>query len=84
MRPEQSNATPGVSLPHYTNAQYAATRHVSRSEMQPGDLLFFHSDLHHVGIYIGGGMMIHAPNTGTQVSLAPVHWNKVVGIGRPG
>jgi peptidoglycan DL-endopeptidase CwlO len=76
----------GVSLPHYTNAQYAATNHVSRSDMQPGDLIFFHSDLHHVGIYIGGGMFVHAQNSATGVVVSPIAgwWSgSIAGIGRP-
>lgn len=60
----------GVSLPHYTGAQYSAGRHVSESDLRPGDLVFFYSDLHHVGIYIGGGRFIHAPHTGTVVQIA--------------
>ncbi|MFM2079120.1 MAG: hypothetical protein RJA49_3010 [Actinomycetota bacterium] len=74
----------GVSLPHQSGAQFASVPHVSRDQVQPGDLIFYYAPIGHVGIYVGGGMMIHAPNTGTHVSLAPVHWNKVVGIGRPG
>jgi cell wall-associated NlpC family hydrolase len=74
----------GVSLPHQSGAQFASVPHVSRDQVQPGDLIFYYAPIGHVGIYVGGGMMIHAPNTGTQVALAPVHWNKVVGIGRPG
>ncbi|MEW9549968.1 NlpC/P60 family protein [Nonomuraea sp. NPDC050783] len=60
----------GISLPHYTGDQWTAGRHVSREELRPGDLVFFYSDLHHVGIYIGGGMMIHAPRTGDVVRVA--------------
>jgi cell wall-associated NlpC family hydrolase len=40
--------------------------------MRPGDLVFFYSDLHHVGIYIGGGMMVHAPHTGDVVHVAKI------------
>ncbi|MGA4994601.1 NlpC/P60 family protein [Nonomuraea bangladeshensis] len=60
----------GISLPHYTGDQWTAGRHISREEMRPGDLVFFYSDLHHVGIYIGGGMMVHAPRTGDVVRVA--------------
>ncbi|MEO3813376.1 NlpC/P60 family protein [Sphaerisporangium sp. B11E5] len=62
----------GISLPHYTGDQWTAGTHVSREEMRPGDLVFFYSDLHHVGIYIGGGMMVHAPRTGDVVRVAPI------------
>ncbi|WP_433435739.1 NlpC/P60 family protein [Nonomuraea sp. CA-141351] len=60
----------GISLPHYTGDQWTAGRHISRSELRPGDLVFFYSDLHHVGIYIGGGMMVHAPQTGDVVRVS--------------
>ena len=45
----------GVSLPHFAAAQYADIAHVAIADLQPGDLVFFGSDLHHVGIYAGGG-----------------------------
>jgi peptidoglycan DL-endopeptidase CwlO len=61
----------GVGTAHYTGAFWAAYRHVSRSEMQPGDLVFFFSDHHHVGIYLGGGMMVNAPQTGDVVRIVP-------------
>ncbi|GAA2210370.1 C40 family peptidase [Nonomuraea monospora] len=60
----------GISLPHYTGSQWTAGRHISREELRPGDLVFFYSDLHHVGIYLGGGMMVHAPQTGDVVRIA--------------
>jgi peptidoglycan DL-endopeptidase CwlO len=59
----------GISLPHYTVAQWGATLPISTSELQPGDLLFF-DHLGHVGIYIGGGQFVHAPHTGTVVQIA--------------
>ncbi|MFC4591309.1 C40 family peptidase [Sphaerisporangium corydalis] len=62
----------GISLPHYTGDQWTAGTHVSREDLRPGDLVFFYSDLHHVGIYIGGGMMVHAPHTGDVVRVAPL------------
>ncbi|MEV0235143.1 NlpC/P60 family protein [Nonomuraea sp. NPDC050786] len=62
----------GISLPHYTGDQWTAGRHISRSELRPGDLVFFYGDLHHVGIYIGGGMMVHAPQTGDVVRIASI------------
>ena len=59
----------GVSLPHNAAAQYAVLPHVSESDLEPGDLVFF-DGLGHVGIYIGGGEMIHAPHTGTVVQIS--------------
>jgi cell wall-associated NlpC family hydrolase len=64
----------GVSLPHYTAAQYANTAHVPIADLQPGDLVFFGSDLHHVGLYIGGGQMIDAPQTGEFVRAEGIFW----------
>ncbi|MFI7453740.1 NlpC/P60 family protein [Nonomuraea sp. NPDC049714] len=60
----------GISLPHYTGDQWTAGRHIPKEELRPGDLVFFYSDLHHVGIYLGGGMMVHAPRTGDVVRIA--------------
>ena len=59
----------GVSLPHNAAAQYSGLPHVSESDLQPGDLVFF-DGLNHVGIYIGGGSIIHAPHTGTVVQIS--------------
>ena len=58
----------GVSLPRVTYSQWSAGRHVLRSELAPGDLVFFYGQSH-VGIYIGGGRFIHAPHTGTSVRI---------------
>lgn len=62
----------GISLPRTTYAQINAGRRVSRSQLQPGDLVFFYSGISHVGIYIGAGRMIHAPNPSAPVRVAPV------------
>ncbi|MFH8973296.1 NlpC/P60 family protein [Streptomyces sp. NPDC017890] len=62
----------GVSLPRTTYAQIDAGRRVSRSELRPGDLVFFYPGISHVGIYIGNGRMIHAPNPSAPVRVAPV------------
>ncbi|NUP23627.1 MAG: NlpC/P60 family protein, partial [Streptomyces sp.] len=62
----------GISLPRTTYAQIDAGRRVSRSELQPGDLVFFYSAISHVGIYIGNGQMIHAPNPTAPVRIAPI------------
>jgi cell wall-associated NlpC family hydrolase len=59
----------GVSLPHYTGAQWNVGVPVSRSDLQPGDLVFF-DGLGHVGIYIGGNEFIHAPHTGDVVKVS--------------
>lgn len=62
----------GVSLPRTTYAQIDAGRRVSPSELLPGDLVFFYSGISHVGLYIGNGQMIHAPNPSAPVRVAPV------------
>ncbi|MFF6915838.1 NlpC/P60 family protein [Streptomyces sp. NPDC012466] len=62
----------GVSLPRTTYSQIAAGRRVSRSELLPGDLVFFYAGISHVGIYVGNGRMIHAPNPSAPVRLAPL------------
>jgi peptidoglycan DL-endopeptidase CwlO len=62
----------GVSLPHSSRAQYSSGRKVSRSELQPGDLVFFYSPISHVGLYIGNGQMIHASNPSKPVGIASI------------
>jgi peptidoglycan DL-endopeptidase CwlO len=59
----------GVSLPHHAATQFGMGTPVSRSQLQPGDLVFFHG-LGHMGIYIGGGSFIHAPRTGDVVKIS--------------
>jgi peptidoglycan DL-endopeptidase CwlO len=61
-----------VSTAHYTGEFWNSYRHVSYNQLKPGDLVFFYRDHHHVGIYIGGGMMINAPHTGDVVRIASV------------
>ncbi|OAH13112.1 C40 family peptidase [Streptomyces jeddahensis] len=62
----------GVSLPRTTYAQIDAGRRIPRSELRPGDLVFFYSSVSHVGIYVGNGRMIHAPNPSAPVRIAPI------------
>lgn len=57
----------GIQLPHYTGKLWNSGTHVSRSELRPGDLVF--TEPHHVGIYVGGGRMVHAPHSGTVVQV---------------
>jgi cell wall-associated NlpC family hydrolase len=75
-------AQAGVSLPHSSSAQYGATRHVSSSDIQPGDLIFYYSPISHVAIYVGGGMQVAATHTGDYVRLQALH-SGIVGYGRP-
>ncbi|MFG2650019.1 NlpC/P60 family protein [Streptomyces sp. NPDC048436] len=62
----------GVSLPRTTYAQIAAGERVPRSQLRPGDLVFFYQGISHVGLYVGNGQMIHAPNPSAPVRLAPI------------
>ncbi|MFI8961321.1 NlpC/P60 family protein [Streptomyces sp. NPDC053493] len=74
----------GVSLPRTTYTQINAGRRVSRSELAPGDLVFFYSGISHVGLYIGGGQMIHAPRPGAPVRVAPIDEMPFAGATRIG
>jgi cell wall-associated NlpC family hydrolase len=74
----------GVSMPHYSGAQYAMFPHVPLDELQPGDLIFWGSGgSEHVSMYIGGGLQIAATHTGDYVRIQPVGRNPV-GAARPG
>jgi peptidoglycan DL-endopeptidase CwlO len=76
-------ASAGVSLPHSSQAQYASLPHVAKSQLQPGDLVFFGSPIHHVGIYEGGGTMINAPETGENVRRDSIGRADYAGAARP-
>ena len=85
----QAWASAGRSLPHWSVAQYQATSHISSSQLRPGDLLFWgtsssSSSIHHVAMYLGGGMMIHAPRTGQDVQIVSMYyWIPPNFFGRP-
>ncbi len=72
----------GISLPHSSGAQYNSGTHVSRSQLSPGDLVFFGSPIHHVGIYVGGGDMIEAPYTGSSVRIRGIDRSDYTGATR--
>ncbi len=76
----------GVSIPRTAQEQYDAIEHVSLSALEPGDLVFWGSSsggISHVGMYVGGGEVVHAPQTGEVVHAQPI-WNSgLVGAGRP-
>jgi cell wall-associated NlpC family hydrolase len=74
----------GVMMGHSAADQYASFKHVSTDQLQPGDLVFFGHPIHHVGMYVGGGMMVHAPETGELVQVSPVSRGDLVGASRPG
>lgn len=73
----------GVRLPHNTNAQWAAVRHVSKSHLRKGDLVFFYSGRSHVALYAGHGMVIHAPRPGSSVSYIKMKYMPFNGAARP-
>ena len=74
----------GISIPHQSRQQFNTTAHVPIKYIEPGDLIYFYSPITHVGIYVGGGMMVDAPGPGRFVRLAAVTFSKVTGVSRPG
>lgn len=78
-------AAAGVSLAHYTGTQHSQTKRISASDLQPGDLVFYGSDLHHVALYVGGGWVVHAPKPGDYVRMAKMaDPGAINSYGRPG
>ncbi|WP_204006669.1 C40 family peptidase [Virgisporangium aurantiacum] len=74
----------GVNLRHYTQWQYQDTKRVSREELRPGDLVFYYGDLHHMGMYVGNGWLLHAPTSGDVVRMKRMDDGPIAGFGRPG
>ena len=72
----------GISLPHFTGDQWQMGVHVGRNQLEPGDLVFFYPDIGHVGLYIGNGLMVDAPDFGEDVQVQQVMWNVYVGAVR--
>jgi cell wall-associated NlpC family hydrolase len=72
----------GISLPHFTGLLWNSGVHVSRAQLQPGDLVFFFADLGHVGIYMGNGMMLDAPTWGIPVGVHQIFWGAYMGAVR--
>ena len=77
-------AQEGVTLPHYTGDLWNSGVHIPRADLEPGDLVFFFPDISHVGIYLGDGLMIDAPDFGETVRVEPVYWAYYVGAVRIG
>jgi peptidoglycan DL-endopeptidase CwlO len=77
-------AAAGVSLPHSSSMQMSSGTQVSTSALQPGDLVFYGSPVHHVAIYVGSGQIIHAPQAGDVVRYASVDVMGIAGATRPG
>jgi cell wall-associated NlpC family hydrolase len=69
-----------VSLPHSSRQQAGYGTRVSKSKLRPGDLVFFYSPISHVGIYLGHGVMVHAPSSGHDVTVAPLISSYAAGV----
>ncbi|MEW1753749.1 C40 family peptidase [Streptomyces angustmyceticus] len=74
----------GVSLPRTTWDQVKVGQRVATKDLKPGDLVFFYDDISHVGMYIGGGKMIHAPHPGANVREESIYYMPIYGSVRPG
>jgi peptidoglycan DL-endopeptidase CwlO len=74
----------GVSLPHSSRQQFGRGRPVAKSDLQSGDLVFFYSDISHVGLYAGNGQVIHAPRPGKSVEYIKMSYMPYAGARRPG
>jgi cell wall-associated NlpC family hydrolase len=74
----------GVGLDHLAQDQYYATRRIPIPDLQPGDLVFYGSpgNVYHVGLYVGGGVMIQAPSTGQVVSYSTIYFSGLFAGGR--
>ncbi len=77
-------AAAGHPIPRTSQAQWAGLTRVSLSSARPGDLIIYYNDATHVGMYIGGGQMVHAPRPGRSVTTAPAASMPVLGVVRPG
>ncbi|MEU9099996.1 NlpC/P60 family protein [Streptomyces sp. NPDC048361] len=74
----------GRPIPRTSQAQWQGLRHVSLSSAQPGDLIIYFNDATHVGMYIGGGQIVHAPRPGRTITTAPAASMPILGVVRPG
>jgi len=75
-------AKAGITTPRVAVDQDRWAVPVPLSDLRPGDLVFFGSDIGHMGMYIGGGLMINAPHTGDVVRVSPIWWSDLRGFGR--
>jgi cell wall-associated NlpC family hydrolase len=74
----------GVNLPHSSRQQFNRGQPVAKSDLQLGDLVFFYSDISHVGLYAGNGQVIHAPRPGKSVEYIKMSYMPYAGARRPG
>ena len=79
-------AAAGVTLGHYTQWQWNEGKPVTRDQLQPGDLVFYFKDLHHMSIYVGGNWVVHAPTSGDVVRMTTLDnpYLPIAGFRRPG
>jgi cell wall-associated NlpC family hydrolase len=77
-------AQEGITLPHYTGDLWNSGVHIPEADLEPGDLVFFYQDISHVGIYLGDGLMVDAPDFGQTVEVQPVMWDVYAGAVRIG
>ncbi len=82
-------AQAGIWIPRNSRAQYAQLPKVGSSDLRPGDLVFWATSpsnpttIHHVAIYLGGGQIIEAPQSGDVVKISPMRWYHYAGAVRP-
>jgi cell wall-associated NlpC family hydrolase len=74
----------GVTLPHSAGKQYRIGKKISKSQLRPGDTVFFYPGISHVALYAGNGNVIHAPHPGKKVSYIKMKYMPYVGARRPG
>ena len=77
-------AAAGHPIPRTSQAQWSGLTRVSLSSARPGDLIIYYNDATHVGMYIGGGQIVHAPRPGRSITTAPAASMPVLGVVRPG
>jgi cell wall-associated NlpC family hydrolase len=73
----------GISLPHSARSQYSSTQRISRANLRIGDLVFYYSDIHHVGMYAGNGWIVHASRAGVPIRMRRIDDAPIYGYGRP-
>ncbi|WP_328690040.1 NlpC/P60 family protein [Streptomyces phaeochromogenes] len=75
--------TAGVSLPRTVKEMYDAGRKVAKSDLQPGDIIYWYNDNQHNGMYVGNGKAIHAPRTGKNIEIVPLDSMPFFAASRP-
>lgn len=73
----------GVGLPRNSRRQFNALPRIPKELARAGDLIFYYSPISHVGIYLGNGTLVHAPQTGDVVKVSAIRWGRVAGVARP-